>query len=476
MLLLDDANSYWWLVRVLKTEDVGYIPAENIETPYERLARLNKHRNIDVAAPTAVDSATQEVKKDGKLKALMGWGKKGQAPPEADGEELEEREGRRVYFARPTYVDHPGVTWSDDEDEDDEEEGEEGAEPAQEEDERRRATILEDVDHILDMEADMEDHNFANYEEPDDGVEWAQDAVQALRSAEGTADAPAAQPEAGSGPSGGLIAAGVGAGLGAAATAAVVSSTHSVEPGAAHLTPATSKDLAAIAGVTPPLESSHDGQFPPPERSPSPAAPAGLAARTNPTPPPSKAQRPSITTEASPEPDARHTINPTTNPTNMTSASSQAATTLPTNPPANPATPPSTRQRKTASGQSVSSIRSSGSNYAPSPKSPTPASPAAPGAPRSFARPQPQWYSDAFDIRSFTGLVRARALEIKRNTPVPRPRPSFVDDVQAVFYGTRLDFDCLQPEVRAPYVHVQAKMDAFDREIDSLLGSLVGVK
>jgi hypothetical protein len=47
LVLLDDSNSYWWLVRVLKSQGVGYIPAENIETPYERLARLNKHRNVD---------------------------------------------------------------------------------------------------------------------------------------------------------------------------------------------------------------------------------------------------------------------------------------------------------------------------------------------------------------------------------------------------------------------------------------------
>ena len=48
LILMDDTNSYWWLVRVLKTQEVGYIPAENIETPFERLARLNKHRNVDV--------------------------------------------------------------------------------------------------------------------------------------------------------------------------------------------------------------------------------------------------------------------------------------------------------------------------------------------------------------------------------------------------------------------------------------------
>lgn len=47
--LMDDSNSYWWLVKVLKTGEIGYIPAENIETAFERLARLNKHRNVDVS-------------------------------------------------------------------------------------------------------------------------------------------------------------------------------------------------------------------------------------------------------------------------------------------------------------------------------------------------------------------------------------------------------------------------------------------
>jgi hypothetical protein len=53
LYLMDDTNSYWWLVRVLKTQEVGYIPAENIETPFERLARLNKHRNVDVSLYTS---------------------------------------------------------------------------------------------------------------------------------------------------------------------------------------------------------------------------------------------------------------------------------------------------------------------------------------------------------------------------------------------------------------------------------------
>lgn len=60
LILMDDSNSYWWLVRVLKTEEVGYIPAENIETPFERLARLNKHRNVDVRLFTSTILLSQQ--------------------------------------------------------------------------------------------------------------------------------------------------------------------------------------------------------------------------------------------------------------------------------------------------------------------------------------------------------------------------------------------------------------------------------
>ena len=39
------------------TDRTGYLPAEHIETPTERLARLNKHRNIDVSIGTVTDCA-----------------------------------------------------------------------------------------------------------------------------------------------------------------------------------------------------------------------------------------------------------------------------------------------------------------------------------------------------------------------------------------------------------------------------------
>ncbi|OMJ12698.1 Tip elongation aberrant protein Tea4 [Smittium culicis] len=46
LTLLDDSNSYWWLIQVLSNNQIGYIPADNVETPYEKLARVNKHKNL----------------------------------------------------------------------------------------------------------------------------------------------------------------------------------------------------------------------------------------------------------------------------------------------------------------------------------------------------------------------------------------------------------------------------------------------
>lgn len=34
LVLMEDTNIYWWLVEVLNTREVGYIPAENIEVNY----------------------------------------------------------------------------------------------------------------------------------------------------------------------------------------------------------------------------------------------------------------------------------------------------------------------------------------------------------------------------------------------------------------------------------------------------------
>ena len=66
LTLLDDSNSYWWLVRNLKDQSIGYLPAEHIETPPERLARFNKHRNVDYGAPGLDDMDSAPVAKPKK--------------------------------------------------------------------------------------------------------------------------------------------------------------------------------------------------------------------------------------------------------------------------------------------------------------------------------------------------------------------------------------------------------------------------
>ncbi|KAK8142047.1 hypothetical protein G3M48_009423 [Beauveria asiatica] len=93
MVLLDDSNSYWWLVRVVKDSSIGYLPAEHIETPTERLARLNKHRNIDLSATMLGDQA---VKPKTSFKTIR-------------------RKRKTVAFAEPTYVDYSDFDYSTDE-------------------------------------------------------------------------------------------------------------------------------------------------------------------------------------------------------------------------------------------------------------------------------------------------------------------------------------------------------------------------
>lgn len=48
---------------------IGYIPAENIETPNERLARLNRSRNVQYSSVQEVDESNQKPKT--KNKSLM---------------------------------------------------------------------------------------------------------------------------------------------------------------------------------------------------------------------------------------------------------------------------------------------------------------------------------------------------------------------------------------------------------------------
>ena len=83
--------------------EIGYLPAEHIETPTERLARLNKHRNIDLAANMLSDTVHE--KSRNPLKKAM-----------------RRRNAKTVQFTDPIYHEASEYEYSS------EEEGEEGAE------------------------------------------------------------------------------------------------------------------------------------------------------------------------------------------------------------------------------------------------------------------------------------------------------------------------------------------------------------
>ncbi|KAI9633047.1 uncharacterized protein MKK02DRAFT_19833, partial [Dioszegia hungarica] len=164
LLLLDDTNAYWWLVRVLKTEDVGYIPAENIETPYERLARLNKHRNVDLAHPTMLEKAEGEAQGRERMKAGLAAAALMKKGGKSDRSGSSGSDGpRRVIFAPPTYVEPSIRTWSSDE------EGESGDDEDEDDD--------EEEEEVVDIVEPNRQGKMADME-PDDGVEWADGAGQ----------------------------------------------------------------------------------------------------------------------------------------------------------------------------------------------------------------------------------------------------------------------------------------------------------
>ena len=80
---------------MLANKIAGYLPAEHIETPTERLARLNKHRNIDLSATMLGDTAE---KTKNPLKKAM-----------------KRRNQKNVQFGAPTYVEASDYDYSSDE-------------------------------------------------------------------------------------------------------------------------------------------------------------------------------------------------------------------------------------------------------------------------------------------------------------------------------------------------------------------------
>ncbi|KAI7486802.1 hypothetical protein KC357_g2625 [Hortaea werneckii] len=113
MVLLDDSNSYWWLVRVVKDSSIGYLPAEHIETPTERLARLNKHRNIDVGAQGLLNPDSTDL---AQLSATM-LGDNSEKSRNPLKKAMRRRNAKTVQFAAPTYVEASDYDYSTEDEE-----------------------------------------------------------------------------------------------------------------------------------------------------------------------------------------------------------------------------------------------------------------------------------------------------------------------------------------------------------------------
>ncbi|KAI0269365.1 hypothetical protein BC834DRAFT_1017379 [Gloeopeniophorella convolvens] len=177
LVLMDDSNSYWWLVRVLKTQEIGYIPAENIETPFERLARLNKHRNVDLASATQAEmqDGLQESRDHFRNNMSSRAGSSQQTPSPTPGNDprvaaRSRQHARRSVIFTPALQVHryPPAVWGDDEEEDDDDEWDVGG--------------YEDEDSALAEEAALAEQERRDAGgESDDGMSWEEALPDASR-------------------------------------------------------------------------------------------------------------------------------------------------------------------------------------------------------------------------------------------------------------------------------------------------------
>ncbi|KAJ3729959.1 hypothetical protein DFJ43DRAFT_1082981 [Lentinula guzmanii] len=180
LFLMDDSNSYWWLVRVLKTQEVGYIPAENIETPFERLARLNKHRNVDLASATQAELqdglALSQDRLRNNLNSRQGHN---QSPSPYVRAQSQQTKSVKLIASLRVHKYPPAVWHSEDEDseedvewDDESYEGEDAALAAEEEEEELRLAEAKEKLGLTGMPLNME---------PDDDMRWDDSAVAEMR-------------------------------------------------------------------------------------------------------------------------------------------------------------------------------------------------------------------------------------------------------------------------------------------------------
>lgn len=168
LFLMDDSNSYWWLVRVLKTQDVGYIPAENIETPFERLARLNKHRNVDLAhaTPQELQEGVEHVRNN--LSSRAGSHHSPSPPPGFPPTGAGQGKGVTFTTARSVHR-YPPAVWHEEEEEDEDIEWDDGAYEEEDPDLAEEMLIRQ---RQYQMDRDEQQDSMGMQMEPDDGMSW----------------------------------------------------------------------------------------------------------------------------------------------------------------------------------------------------------------------------------------------------------------------------------------------------------------
>ncbi|KAH7888215.1 hypothetical protein F5I97DRAFT_2058462 [Phlebopus sp. FC_14] len=174
LFLMDDTNSYWWLVRVLKTQDVGYIPAENIETPFERLARLNKHRNVDLAHATPQELQEDVERVRNNLSSRAGSHHSPSPTPGLPAGNTPRPGGSKGVMFTPALSVHryPPAVWNEEEEEEEDVEWDDGA-YEEEDPELAEEMLVRQRQSQVDRDEAQEDASMGTMlMEPDDGMSW----------------------------------------------------------------------------------------------------------------------------------------------------------------------------------------------------------------------------------------------------------------------------------------------------------------
>lgn len=115
-----ERQQYWCVTIIiiaacslLITFTLGYLPAEHIETPTERLARLNKHRNIDVRPQSYLLGGSPNLE---QLTSAM-LGDQAEKTKNPLKKAIRRRNAKTVTFTAPTYVEASDIDYSTDEEE-----------------------------------------------------------------------------------------------------------------------------------------------------------------------------------------------------------------------------------------------------------------------------------------------------------------------------------------------------------------------